>query len=191
MTRVPIDRETSKETAAAAAPDGAAASDAERIAALEAEVAELTGRHARALADYQNYRRRSEQRWAERARATIADSVARSLPVLDDLSRALASIDPDLAEHQWVDGIRLVEHKFQEMLASAGVEEIAGTDAAFDPLVHEAVSYGPGPDGRVIALVRAGYTIDEHVIRPAQVVVGDGTSPAQAPAESAATEGTP
>ena len=153
-------------------------SDAERIAALEAEVAELTDRHARAVADLQNYRRRSEERWAERSRATLADSIARSLPVLDDLDRALASVDEEPFGQQWVEGIRLVQQKFHEMLSGVGVEQIESDAAAFDPLVHEAVSFGPGPEGRVIALVRAGYRIEDHVVRPAQVVVGDGSAAA-------------
>ena len=150
--------------------------DAERIAELNAEVTELTDRHARAVADLQNYRRRSEERWVERARTILVDLVIRALPVLDDLDRALLSIDEELADHQWVEGIRLVQIKFQEMFTNIGVQEIASEETAFDPLIHEAVSFGPGAEGQVITLVRAGYCIEDHVIRPAQVVVGDGSN---------------
>ena len=172
---VPLEGDTAGDSAAPAREAGdEASSDAERIAALEAEVAELTERHARAVADLQNYRRRTEERWAERARAQLAQTMARCLPPLDDLSRALTSVDGALAEDQWIEGIRLVERKFKEMLASAGVEEIGGEGEAFDPLVHEAVSSAPGPEGQVVALVREGYRIENYVLRPAQVVVGDG-----------------
>ena len=153
-------------------------SDAERIASLEAEVAELQDAHTRALADHLNYRRRSEQHWAERARATLADAVRRYLPVLDDLDLALGNVDPDLDGHQWVEGIRLVRHKFGEAFVAAGVEAIPTEDAAFDPRVHEAISYAPGPGGQVVATARSGYTIQDYVVRPAQVVVGDGATPA-------------
>ena len=153
--------------------------DEERIASLEAEVAELKDAHARALADHLNYRRRSEQHWAERARATLADTVRRYLPLLDDLDLALGNVDVELEGHQWVEGIRLVRQKFGETLAAVGVEAIATEDAAFDPRVHEAISYAPGPGGRVVAAVRSGYTMQDYVVRPAQVVVGDGSADAE------------
>ena len=172
---VPLEGDTAGEAAAPAEEAGAETpGDAERIAALEAEVAQLTEQHARAVADLQNYRRRTEERWRERARAQLAETIARCLPPRDDLSRALASVDGALAEDQWIEGIRLVERKFKEMLAGAGAEEIGGEGAAFDPLVHEAVSSAPGPEGQVIALVREGYRIENYVLRPAQVVVGAG-----------------
>lgn len=175
---VPLDGDTSAETAAPAdeAGDGEAPGDAERIAALEAEVAELTERHARAAADLQNYRRRTEERWSERARAQLAETMARCLPPLDDLNRALDSVDDALDGHQWVEGIRLVQRNFREMLANAGVEEIAGAGEAFDPLVHEAVTAAPGPEGEIVAVVREGYRIQDYVLRPAQVVVGSGAA---------------
>lgn len=173
---VPLEGDTAGETGAPTEREGGAEApgEVERIAALEAEVAELTERHARAVADLQNYRRRTEERWTERARAQLAQTMARCLPPLDDLSRALTSIDGALAEDSWIEGIRLVERKFKEMLASAGVEEIGGEGEAFDPLVHEAVSSAPGPEGQVVALVREGYRIENYVLRPAQVVVGGG-----------------
>ncbi len=175
---VPLEGDSAGETAAPAEDAAAdeASSDAERIAALEAEVAELTDRHARAAADLQNFRRRTEERWKERARAQLAETIARCLPPLDDLSRALTSVDGALAEDQWIEGIRLVERKFKEMLAGAGVEEIGGEGEAFDPLVHEAVSSAPGPEGQIVALVREGYRIENYVLRPAQVVVGSGAA---------------
>ena len=143
---------------------------------LEAEVAELKDAHARALADHLNYRRRSEQHWAERARTTLADTVRRYLPLLDDLDLALGNVDADLEGHQWIEGVRLVRQKFVETLATAGVEAIPTDDADFDPRVHEAISYAPGPGGRVVAAVRSGYTMQDYVVRPAQVVVGDGST---------------
>ena len=122
---MPLEGDTAGETSAPAeeAGDDDAPGDAERIAVLEAEVAELTELHARAVADLQNYRRRTEERWKERGRAQLAETIARCLPPLDDLNRALASADDDIAGHQWVEGIRLVQRKFGEMLANAGVEE--------------------------------------------------------------------
>ena len=182
---MPLEGDSAGETSAPAEEAGGddVPAAAERIAALEAEVAELTQRHARAVADLQNYRRRTEERWAERARTQLAETIARCLPPLDDLNRALASADDELAGHQWVEGIRLVQRKFGEMLANAGVEKIGSEGEAFDPLVHEAVTFGPGPEGQVVALVREGYRIENYVLRPAQVVVGAGGTESEPPAQ--------
>ena len=72
---MPLEGDSAGETAAPAEVPGGgdACDDAERIGALEAQVAELTERHARAVADLQNYRRRAEERWAERARVVIPE----------------------------------------------------------------------------------------------------------------------
>lgn len=142
--------------------------------ALSAELADLQGKYLRAVADYQNLRRRSEEERREYARYTLAALVINYLPVLDDLDRALDSVDADIAERQWVEGVRMVERKFRGVLEASGVRGIEAEGVAFDPAVHEAISYAPGPEGKVVAVVQPGYTLDEKVVRPAQVVVGNG-----------------
>ena len=143
-------------------------------AQLEAELADVRNKYLRAMADYQNLRRRSEEERQELARYTLAALVLNYLPVLDDLSRALDSVDADIAGHHWVEGVRMVERKFRGVLEASGVRSIAADGAPFDPVTHEAVSYAPGPEGQVIAVVQHGYAIDGKVIRPARVVVGNG-----------------
>lgn len=150
---------------------------AERIASLEAEAAELREAHARALADHLNYRRRSEQRWADRERDVLVSAVRRFLPLLDDLDLALDSAGGGGGE-PWAEGVRLVRRKFRETLEACGLEAIATEDAAFDPRVHEAISYAPGPEGRIVASPRGGWAIGGYVVRPAQVLVGGGAEAA-------------
>ena len=144
------------------------------VEALSAELADLQGKHLRAVADYQNLRRRSEEERREYARYTLAALVINYLPVLDDLDRALDSVDADIAERQWLEGVRMVERKFRGVLEASGVRGIEADGTAFDPAVHEAISYAPGPEGKVVAVVQPGYTLDGKVVRPAQVVVGNG-----------------
>lgn len=165
----------------AAEADAAPQTDAERIASLEAEAAELREAHARALADHLNYRRRSEQRWADRERDVLTGAVRRFLPLLDDLGLALDSAGTGGGGAPWAEGVRLVHRKFCETLEACGLEAIATEEAEFDPRVHEAISYAAGPQGRIVATLRGGWAIGDYVVRPAQVVVGDG-------AEDAATE---
>jgi molecular chaperone GrpE len=175
---------TTDETASAAAPEhegGDAATDADAaeeptIADLQAELDAVRQAHARAVADYQNLQRRSAEERKEYAGYTLASVVLNFLPILDDLSRALESAEDDINEHPWTEGVRLVQHKFNAVLEAAGVTEIPAEGEAFDPKVHEAMGYVPGPEGQVMHRVERGYAIGERVVRPARVMVGDGSS---------------
>jgi molecular chaperone GrpE len=129
----------------------------------------------RAAADYQNYKRRVEDERQETARLSNAAFVINLLPLLDDLERALTNVDANLAGLTWVDGIRLIHRKFQALLEMSGVQEIDADGAMFDPSRHEAVSQGPGEENKVIAVVQKGYKLGDRVIRPAMVVVGNGS----------------
>jgi molecular chaperone GrpE len=126
----------------------------------------------RAAADYQNFKRRVEQERQETARLANAALIINVLPLVDDLERALTTVDARLAGLTWVDGIRLIYRKFQAVLEAAGVSEIKADGETFDPAVHEAVMFGEGEEGKVVAQVQKGYMLGDRVIRPAMVVVG-------------------
>jgi molecular chaperone GrpE len=150
-----------------------------RVGQLDAELTELRAAHSRAVADYQNLRRRSIEERSEQARLLTKTLIVNYLPILDDLNRALDSLDGygELKEHQWVEGVRVVQRKFWSVLQATGVGEIeAAPGVPFDPELHEAVANQPGPLNEVIGVVQSGYTIDSTVIRPAMVIVGDGGS---------------
>jgi molecular chaperone GrpE len=157
------------------ASDTPAADGSKDIETLTAELEETRSKYLRAAADYQNLRRRSEEERREYGRYTLAALVLNYLPVLDDLDRALESVDADIAGHQWVEGIRMVERKFRGVLEASGVRPIEAEGAAFNPELHDALSYAPGPEGRVVAVIQPGYTLEGKVIRAAQVVVGNGS----------------
>jgi molecular chaperone GrpE len=128
----------------------------------------------RAAADYQNFKRRVDQEREEVARLASAAFVINVLPLLDDLERALQSVDSHLAGLTWVDGIRLIYRKFQSILELNGVTEIPAEGVDFDPNLHEAVMFGEGEDGKVKSVVQKGYKLGDRVIRPAMVIVGNG-----------------
>ena len=128
----------------------------------------------RSAADFQNYKRRVEDERSETARLANAALVINLLPLVDDLERALQNVDAHLAGLTWVDGIRLIYRKFQAMLEMSGVQEIEADGQTFDPAYHEAVSQGPGEEGKVVAVVQKGYRLGDRVVRPAMVVVGSG-----------------
>ena len=128
----------------------------------------------RAEADFSNYKRRMEQERDEARRMANAALIISILPVLDDLERALASLNIQLNGLTWFDGIRLIYRKLQLVLESAGVSQIEAEGQPFDPRFHEAVMYGEGEEGKVVAEVQRGYLLHDRVLRPAMVVVGKG-----------------
>ena len=126
----------------------------------------------RSAADFQNYKRRVEQEREEVARLSNAALIINLLPLMDDLERALDSVDTRLAGMTWLDGLRLIHRKFEALLDMNGVTPIEADGQDFDPNVHEAVTFGPGEENKVIAVVQKGYRLGGRVLRPAMVVVG-------------------
>ena len=149
-----------------------------RVADLEGQLDEAQRQAAeykdgwqRALADFQNYKRRLDSERSETYRIAAGDIVKRSLPILDDLERALAARPAELA---WADGIDLIYRKWQALLEGEGVTRILAEGQPFDPNFHEAVSQEPAEgveSGTVIGVLRQGYMLGERVLRPAMVRV--------------------
>jgi molecular chaperone GrpE len=128
----------------------------------------------RAVADYQNLKRRTEQEREEYGRLANMALIINILPAVDDLNRALANVDTTLAGLSWVEGIRAIQRKLAGALEASGVTEIRAEGQEFDPNVHEAISHAPGERDRVVAEAQRGYKLGNRVIRPAMVVVGNG-----------------
>ncbi len=165
----------------ASAPSAGATDDPAGIDSLRARLAEeqekaqayLT-KWQRAAADYQNFKRRVEEERSETGRLANVALVINLLPLIDDLERALRTVDTKLAGLTWIDGIWLIYRKFQAILENAGVKEIEADGRPFDPRVHEAISEAPGDEGKVISVVQKGYLLGDRVVRPAMVIVGRG-----------------
>jgi molecular chaperone GrpE len=160
-----------------------------RLKEAEEKAQAHLARWQRAVADYQNLKRRTEQERDGVARFANAALVINFLPLVDDLERALASLDVRLAGLTWVDGIRLIYRKFQAVLEAAGVSEIRTEGETFDPNVHEAVMFGEGEEGKIISEVQRGYKLGDRVIRPAMVVVGKQKAEGEKREEEESEEG--
>ncbi len=129
----------------------------------------------RAEADFDNFKKRVEQERAESARFGNMTLILNTLPVLDDLDRAFKSVPDKLAQLTWTDGIRLIHRKLQATLEAQGVTEIKATGETFDPSFHEAVGQAKGEEGKVLEEVQRGYRLHGRVLRPAFVIVGNGS----------------
>jgi len=137
----------------------------------QAQTAEYKDGWQRAVADFQNYRKRVERENGEVYQNAVAGIIKRYLPILDDLERALQSRPDDRA---WVEGIELIYRKLQAILEAESLKRIEAEGQMFDPNLHEAISQEPAEgyeSGQVIAIVQNGYMLGKRVIRPAMVRV--------------------
>ena len=150
----------------AGAPERREPSQAEH----EAEIARLDDRYKRALADLDNYRKRSA-REVERRVEEARDALLREwLEAVDTVERA-ARMDPDGPLGQ---GMRALLDQIEALLARRGVQRIGEAGEPFDPERHDAVEVRvttDAPENAVVEVIRAGYAVDGRVLRPAQVAV--------------------
>ena len=131
----------------------------------------------RAQADYLNLKRRTEQEKGEMTQFANSMLILNLLPVLDDLDRALNSVSSTLAGLTWVEGVRLIYRKLEAVLQAQGISDIKAIGERFDPNIHEAVLHREGEEGVVLEEVQKGYRLQDRVIRPSMVVVGQGGAP--------------
>ncbi len=168
-------RARATDESARAEPVEARAEDLQaQLEAAKSEAERLRNNWQRAEADFQNYKRRTEQERDENRRFALASLIINLLPILDDFERAFGSLDARLAGLTWFDGIRLIYRKLQMILDNAGVSVIQAEGQTFDPRYHEAVAHAEGEEGKVLAEVQRGYKLHDRVLRPAMVVVGSG-----------------
>ena len=127
----------------------------------------------RSVAEFTNFRRRSEQERAQLVPVVRRDVLAQFLPVLDDFERAMEQVPDNQKEDGWVKGLTMIENKFRGVLERADVAPIDPVGEPFDPSRHEAVATEPGTDGStVVEVYQKGYAIGDMLIRPAMVKTG-------------------
>ncbi len=145
--------------------------------ALEEEKAKAEANLAgwkRAQADFINYKRFVEQEKLETSKYMAGNILMYFLPVLDDLERAMAALPRDESRKKWLEGFKLIEKKFRDILEKQGLKVIKAVGQDFDCRNMDAISCVPGKKDIVIQELEKGYTLNDKVIRPAKVIVGDG-----------------
>jgi molecular chaperone GrpE len=146
-----------------------------QLAEKDKTAQEYIAKYRQAASEFEESRlrlRREISKDIERARReTLSDL----LEVLDNLDRAIEAADKAASPDALLQGVQMVQRQFLSKLESLGVKRIESEGVRFDPLRHEAVSTVPAAtsedDGRVVGIVRHGYTIGEDVLRPASVAV--------------------
>jgi molecular chaperone GrpE len=140
---------------------------------LEAELARAEDRYKRALADLDNYRKRTA-RETDRRVTEASDALLRDwLEAVDSVERAMWMH----REGPLYEGLRAVLDQMEAILARQGVERVGRIGEPFDPTSHEAVGVretSDAPDRSILDVARSGYGRGDQVLRPAQVIVARG-----------------
>lgn len=138
----------------------------EKIDDLQKNLEEAENKYKRALADYQNLEKRVNEQRRDLILNANRDLLLRLLPILDTLMLA--------KKHVKDQGLEISINQFLDVLKSDGVVRINTIGESFDPLTMEAVTTGVGEEQKVIEEVRPGYLLHDRLLRPAQVIVGNG-----------------
>tara|TARA_R110000772_G_scaffold73216_8_gene160011 strand:+ start:66716 stop:67456 length:741 start_codon:yes stop_codon:yes gene_type:complete len=170
--------------------DAGAADPAQRIAALEAQLADANDRTLRALAEAENVRRRAERDKQDASRYAIANFAREILTVGDNLRRALDSVDAEARTSSEVvetlmTGVEMTERALLSVLERSGIKRLDPLGQRFDSNAHEALFEIPDPtqpQGTVAQVIEAGYTLNDRLLRPAKVGVTKGGPKPDAPA---------
>jgi molecular chaperone GrpE len=151
---------------------------AQELVATKKEATANHDRYMRAMADLENFRRRTIREKDELRQFAAVRVLEDLLPVLDNLGFGLAAAQaPNATPASIVSGFGLVADQLKNALSGHGLKDINPSGQAFDPNQHEAVSHLPSPDvpaEHVMNVVRIGYTLNGRLLRPATVVVSSG-----------------
>ena len=178
----PIEQEMDKEVAAQTGEQELAQEPAQednlqnRITELEERVAELEDLKLRQMAEFDNFRRRTNKEKLYLMTTAGERIFCDMLPLVDDFERAKVAMAKSEDINAVREGIDLIYSKFINFLAANNVKAIDTTDADFNTDLHEAITtFAAGEDkkGKVIDCTQTGYTLGDKVIRFAKVVVGE------------------
>jgi molecular chaperone GrpE len=151
---------------------------AEALAGAEKAAAVSHDRYVRAVADLENFRRRTVREKEELRLFATSRVLEDLLPVLDNLALGLAAAKQPAADLKTlVGGVDMVLQQLKAALAGHGLKEINPAGQPFDPHLHEAISHQPSTEVKeehVLTVVRTGYTLNGRLLRPAAVIVSSG-----------------
>jgi molecular chaperone GrpE len=150
----------------------------QRIAELEEHLGQSRDEMLRAIADLQNFRRRTQQDISLARDAAAGALAERLLPVLDAFERAIAAADAGASRESIVDGLRLVDRQLRDALRAAHVQPIEALGQPFDPAKHEAIGTveSDADEGLVVEEVETGYMLGKRVLRPTKARVSKRSS---------------
>ena len=148
-----------------------------KIIELEKQVADLKDRLLRKAAEFENYKRRTENDQLNLIKYAAESFIIKLLPVIDDFERSLDHIDS--ANDALKQGLKLVYDKLIKVLEDQGVKKIEAVGKPFDVHFHEALMQRKDDKAEphtVLEELEKGYLYKDRVIRHSKVVVSEDTS---------------
>jgi molecular chaperone GrpE len=132
----------------------------------------------RAIADFQNFRRRTQQEMTQFRQLAAEGLISALLPVMDNFERTVQHLEAGADAETMLTAIRAVEKQFRGVLQGQNLKRIPSVGEPFDPELHEAVGIAKSeehPDETVVEEFEPGYRLGDRVIRPAKVRVARST----------------
>lgn len=146
----------------------------EKVHSLENEVNNFKELALRKAAEFENYKRRTENDQLNLIKYAAESLIIKLLPTVDDLERSLAHMTDETDVNKIKEGIQLIYNKFMKTLNEQGVEKLDSVGKPFDVDYHEAVMQRPDdsvPLHTVLEELETGYKFKDRVIRHAKVIV--------------------
>ena len=141
------------------------------------EASEMKSRYLRSVADMENFRKRITREKQELLRSAAAGVVESLLPILDNMKLGLQAAEQHPDAKDVTIGFKMVEEQLKKSLEEQGLKEIIPNGESFDPNLHECVAHQPSDtvdEDKIIETVRAGYQLNERLLRAANVIVSSG-----------------
>ncbi len=146
-----------------------------KLESLTSSYNELNDKYLRLFSEFDNYRKRTLKEKVELSKTASAEIIKAVLPVVDDLERAISNF-PESDNNSHFEGIKLIYSNLKRILEQQGLEETKALGEPFDTDFHEAVTHIPAAleqdKGKVVEVIKKGYSLHGKIIRFAQVIVG-------------------
>ena len=145
----------------------------EKLEEAQKQAKDNLDKYIRQLAEFENFRKRSNSEKTAMYSNGVRDTVEKLLPVIDNFERAVEAADDK--EDPMYKGVEMILKQFMEILENLGVKEIPSKGEPFDPNVHSAVMHidDESCDENVVVVFQKGYTLGDKVIRPSMVKVAN------------------
>ena len=178
-TEVEVEPDTAVDDAPAGEEAAAPEPELSELEKAQAEAAEMKTRYLRSVADLENYRKRIGREKQEIIRSAAAGMIEVLLPVLDNMKLGLQAAENHPEAKDVTIGFKMVDDQLRKTLADQGLEELIPDGQPFNPNLHECIAHHPSDEVKedhVIQTVRAGFRLNERLIRAANVIVSSGPS---------------
>ena len=147
-----------------------------RIAELEKECAEWKDKYLRCIAEFENYRRRSNEEKADWIKMATQRFALEVCEVADNFERALNQVSEEKKDDSFVKGMMMIAEQLKKVMEKEGITKIDALGKPFDPAIHDALAHIPSEydENTIAAVIQNGYMLYDKLLRPVRVAVSSG-----------------